>query len=121
MDNLPDEALEQVAGFFQALSEPTRLRILNLLRQQEHSVGDLAQRCGFSPANVSRHLSLLTQRGLVARESRGNSAYYRIADPSVYQLCDLVCGSLARQYERQVQARAPFVAPNPPAADNARP
>lgn len=110
MDQLPDEALVQVAAYFQALSEPTRLRILNLLRQQEHSVGDLAQRCGFSSANVSRHLSLLTQHGLVQRESRGNSAYYRIADPSVYALCDLVCGSIARQYERQVQARAPFVA-----------
>lgn len=116
MHSLPDEALVQVAAYFQVLSEPTRLRILNLLRQQELSVGDLAQRCGFSSANVSRHLSLLTQHGLVQRESRGNSAYYRIADPSVYALCDLVCGSIARQLERQVQARAPFVAPAQPPA-----
>jgi DNA-binding transcriptional ArsR family regulator len=116
MQNLPDEALTQVAAYFQALSEPTRLRILNLLRQREHSVGELAQRCGFSSANVSRHLGLLQQHGLVQRESRGNSAYYSIADPSVYALCDLVCGTLARQFERQMQAHAPFVAaPTPPA------
>lgn len=115
MEGLPDEALTQVAAYFQALSEPTRLRILNMLRQREHSVGELAQLCGFSSANVSRHLSLLTQHGLVRRESRGNSAYYSIADASVYALCDLVCGNLARQFERQVQARAPFVAPPPPA------
>ncbi len=111
MEGLPDEALAQVAAFFQALSEPTRLQILNLLRQQERSVGELAQLCGHSSANVSRHLALLTRRGLVARESRGNSAYFSIADESVYALCDLVCGSIARQFERTVQERSAFVSP----------
>jgi len=82
MKDLPDEALAQVAAYFQALSEPTRLQILNLLRQGERSVGELAKLCGYSSANISRHLALLTQRGLVARESRGNSAIYTIAAPS---------------------------------------
>jgi DNA-binding transcriptional ArsR family regulator len=109
MESLSNEALEQVAAYFQALSEPTRLQILNLLRQQERSVGELAQLCGYSSANVSRHLALLTQHGLVARESRGTSAYYRIADPSVYALCDLVCGSIGRQVERTIEQRAVFV------------
>ena len=113
MEGLPDEALAQVAAFFQALSEPTRLQILNLLRQQERSVGELAQLCGYSSANISRHLTLLTQRGLVARESRGNSAIYSIADESVYALCDLVCGSIARQLERTVQEHAAFVSRPP--------
>ena len=111
MEGLPDEALAQVAAYFQALSEPTRLQILNLLRQQERSVGELAQLCGSSSANISRHLTLLTQHGLVARESRGNSAIYSIADESVYALCDLVCGSIARQFERTAQGRAAFVIP----------
>ena len=111
MEGLPEEALAQVAAYFQALSEPTRLQILNLLRQQERSVGELAQLCGHSSANISRHLALLTQHGLVARESRGNSAIYSIADKSVYALCDLVCGSIARQFERIAQERAAFVAP----------
>jgi len=119
MENLPDEALAQVAAYFQALSEPTRLRILNLLRQHERSVGELALLCESSPANVSRHLTLLTQHGLVARESRGNSAYYSIADASVYALCDLVCGNIARRFERTVQARAAFAAP-PPKRSKAR-
>jgi DNA-binding transcriptional ArsR family regulator len=109
MEGLPDEALTQVAAYFQALSEPTRLQVLNLLRQQERSVGELAQLCACSSANISRHLSLLAQHGLVLRESRGNSAYYRIADPSVYALCDLVCGRIAQQLERTVQERAAFV------------
>ena len=111
MEDLPEEALERVAAYFQALSEPTRLRILNLLRRQERSVGELAQLCGFTSANVSRHLALLTRHGLVDRESRGTSVFYSIADPSVYALCDLVCGSIGRQFERTVGERAAFVAP----------
>lgn len=100
MKNLPPEAIAQVAAYFQTLAEPTRLRILNLLRAGEHNVGELAQLCGYTAANISRHLSLMTQQGFVERESRGTSVYYRIADPSVYALCDLVCDSIARQYER---------------------
>jgi DNA-binding transcriptional ArsR family regulator len=109
MQDLPKEALEKVASYFQALSEPTRLSLLNLLRSGEHNVGELAQLTGFTPANVSRHMALLTSHGLVTRESRGTSVYYRIDDPSVYQLCDLVCGNLARQFERAASERALFV------------
>jgi DNA-binding transcriptional ArsR family regulator len=58
-------------------------------------------------------MALLSQHGLVARESRGTSVYYRIADPSVYQLCDLVCGNLARQFERSASERALFSAAAP--------
>lgn len=113
MEGLPVEALAQVAAYFQALSEPTRLQILNLLRPRERSVGELAQLCGYSSANISRHLALLTQHGLVVRESRGNSAYYSIADGSVYALCDLVCGNIARRLERTAQERAAFATPAP--------
>ena len=109
MQDLPKEALVQVAAYFQALSEPTRLALLNLLRDGERNVGELAQATGFTAANVSRHLALLTQHGLAARESRGTSVYYRIADESVYALCDLVCGNLARRFERTASDRAAFV------------
>lgn len=109
MEGLPPEALVQVAAYFQALSEPTRLQILNLLRTGERNVGELAQACGYTSANISRHLSLLMQHGLVRRESRGTAVYYRIADDSVYALCDLVCGNLARQFERSAEDRKAFV------------
>jgi DNA-binding transcriptional ArsR family regulator len=111
MKGLPPEALQEVAAYFQTLSEPTRLQILNYLRDGERNVGELAQLCGYTAANVSRHLSMLTQRGLVARESRGTSVYYRIADESIYALCDLVCGNIARQYEQAARGRKAFARP----------
>jgi len=110
MEGLPLAALEQVAEYFQTLAEPTRLQILNLLRQGERSVGELAQLCGFTSANISRHLALLTKHRLVARQSRGTSVYYRIADESIYALCDLVCGTIARQLEEKSNERELFLA-----------
>lgn len=106
MQDLPIDALEDVASYFQALAEPTRLQILNRLRAGECTVGELATLCGCSAANVSRHLSLLSKQGLVTRESRGTSVYCRIADPAVYKLCDLVCSNIARAHERTAQRRA---------------
>ena len=103
MHDLPEEALAQVAAYFQVLSEPTRLKILNLLREGERNVGDIAELTGYTAANVSRHLTQLTKQGFVARESRGTSAYYRIADPRVHQLCELVCGQMAQRFASQAQ------------------
>ena len=106
--HLPPEAIAEVATYFQALSEPTRLQLLNWLREGEHNVGELAQRCGFSAANISRHLAVLMQQGLVVREARGTSVYYRIADDTVYALCDLVCGHIARRLARSAARRQAF-------------
>ena len=108
MKNMPSEALEAVAGYFQVLAEPTRLRILNILRDGERNVGDLALMCGYTAANVSRHLSLMTKHGLVTREGRGTSVYYRFADESVYALCELVCDNIARELERSAASRSVF-------------
>ena len=100
LKELPPEALSQVAAYFQVLAEPTRLRILNLLREGEHNVGELAQACGYTAANISRHLSLMSKQGMVAREVRGASVYYRLTDESVDALCDLVCGNIARRLDQ---------------------
>jgi DNA-binding transcriptional ArsR family regulator len=108
MEHLSPDALVQVAAYFQALSEPARLQILNLLRSQERSVGEIATETGYSTANVSRHLSLLAQHGLLARETRGTSVYYRIADPAIYQLCDLVCDNLGRRFAQVAAQRDAF-------------
>ena len=121
MEGLPPEALDQVAAYFRALSEPTRLHILNLLRSGERNVGEIAQLTGYTSANVSRHLAFLMQQGLVRRESRGTAVYYSIADASVYALCDLVCGNIARHHERSVQGTRAFAASVAPAARRGKP
>ena len=81
---------------FRVLGEPTRLQILQWLDGQEHNVGELAQLCGCSAANISRHMALLAQHGLVRREVRGHCTYYRLADASLHVLCDAVTAHLAR-------------------------
>jgi DNA-binding transcriptional ArsR family regulator len=101
MEGLSELALDHVAQYFSALSEPTRLKILNHLRDGEKNVGDLAIACDCSQANVSRHLSTLAKHGMVVREGRGTAVFYRIADDAIYALCDLVCGNVARQLESQ--------------------
>ena len=101
MTQLPEQAIDRVANYFQALAEPTRLRILNLLRETEHNVGELAEACGYTAANMSRHLAVLMQQGFVKREGRGTSVYYQIADPTIYALCDLVCNRITQQHIQQ--------------------
>lgn len=108
MAHMPIEAMEEIAAYFQVLAEPTRLQILNLLRSGERNVSELAQLCGFTTANISRHLTMMSKHGLVKREGRGTSVFYRIADPTIYALCDLVCGNIARQLERSAASRAAF-------------
>ena len=101
MNQVPEQAIDRVAAYFQALAEPTRLRILNLLRQHEYNVGELAEACGYTAANMSRHLAVLMQQGFVKREGRGTTVYYQIADPTIYALCDLVCDRIQQQHQSQ--------------------
>ena len=100
------EALELVASRFRVLGEPLRLRLLQQLALAEHSVSELATRLGTSQPNVSKHLKLMQEAGLVARRADKNSAYYSIADDSVFALCEIVCGRLADRLSSQADALA---------------
>lgn len=119
MENLDDRAIEQVAAYFAAFAAPMRLKILNALRAGERNVGDLATTLGSGQANVSKHLSVLAQCGLIEKSPRGTSTFYRIADPRTYQLCDLVCGQLGRSLDRQLEARAALAGAAKPARPGA--
>lgn len=94
---LEGEMLEQVARRFAVLGEPMRLRLLQVLMKGERSVNDLAAALGATQANTSRHLQTLAGAGLVARRRSGLQILYSIGDPSIFQLCDLVCGSISRR------------------------
>jgi ArsR family transcriptional regulator len=89
-----DNTLAMVAERFRILGDPSRLRLLQHLGHQEVTVADLTERCASSQANVSKHLGVLLRGGLVARRKEGLHVYYRVADPGVFRLCDLVCGSI---------------------------
>lgn len=93
---IPDELVELIAGRFHLLAEPTRLRLVDRLRGREASVHALAAELGTSQQNVSKHLMLLADAGMVARRKDGNSVYYRIADPEIIGISDQVCGSVER-------------------------
>jgi len=89
------EALEFVASRFQVMAAPVRLRILQALDSEgEMSIGELTESLGLSQPNVSKHVKILIESGLVARRQEGNTVYCTICDDSVFELCDAVCSSL---------------------------
>jgi DNA-binding transcriptional ArsR family regulator len=79
------------------MGEPMRIRILDRLRDGEATVHELTEALETSQQNVSKHLGVLHEAGIVSRRKAGNSAYYAIADDSVLLLCEQVCGGLQRQ------------------------
>jgi DNA-binding transcriptional ArsR family regulator len=95
MKGLDDNATQHIAQYFQALSERTRLKLLFALRGGEMNVTELTESSGCSQANVSKHMTHLTKAGFVQRETRGTSVYYRVADPDIFALCDMVSGKIA--------------------------
>jgi DNA-binding transcriptional ArsR family regulator len=96
---LPDDLIELIAERFRTLSEPTRIKLLDRLRERETSVLELTELIGTTQQNISKHLGVLQQAGIVARRKQGNFAYYRIIDAGVFSLCEAVCGSLQQQVE----------------------
>jgi ArsR family transcriptional regulator len=98
---LSDAAMALIARRFAVLSEPMRLRLLHALFAGEKSVNELVALTGGTQTNVSRHLQTLTQAHMLTRRKEGLQVFYAIADPSIFQLCELVCGSLEKQLSRQ--------------------
>jgi DNA-binding transcriptional ArsR family regulator len=96
--------LRAVATRFRILGVPLRLQILNELADGERTVSELVEATGSTQPNVSKHLTTLLAHRLVQREQRGNSAYYSVADPAVFDLCELVCGNIERALDAERQA-----------------
>ena len=98
---LAREAVELIAGRFKVLSEPIRILILQSLHDGPMNVTDITRTIASTQPNVSKHLKMLQAAGLITRRQSGNTAYYAIADDSVYQLCDVVCASLKDKFAEQ--------------------
>jgi DNA-binding transcriptional ArsR family regulator len=91
--------IELVAQRFRVLGEPMRIKLLDRLRESDATVGELQDALGASQQNVSKHLGILHAAGMVARTKQGTRAVYSISDPSVFELCDQVCGGVRRQLQ----------------------
>jgi DNA-binding transcriptional ArsR family regulator len=94
---LPQDLAELIARRFRVLGEPMRIRLLDAMRDGEATVGTLTTALGASQQNVSKHLAVLHEAGIVSRTKRGTFVEYAIADPDVFALCTHVCGDLRRQ------------------------
>lgn len=103
---MSDKMLGLVARRFRTLGEPYRLRILQELEAGEKSVGELVTALDGNQPNVSKHLQILSDAGLIGRRREGTSIFYAISDPMVFKLCALVCSSEAKKSRREFEELA---------------
>ena len=88
------EIFELQADVCLALGNPRRLRILNLLKEGERSVSFLLEVVNINKANMSQHLSVLKQKGLVLSRKEGTTVYYRLTSPRISEACSIMRGVL---------------------------
>lgn len=98
---LNDDMLEQISDKFRALSEPMRLKIIHQLMSGEKTVTELVEIMQCSQANVSKHLAVLKNSSMIAVKKSGTSRLCSIADPTVFQLCKLMCQRLQDEHAMQ--------------------
>ncbi|MDZ8054144.1 MAG: ArsR/SmtB family transcription factor [Aulosira sp. ZfuVER01] len=96
-------ALGQIADYFKVLSEISRLQVLCSLRSGSKNVTEIIATTGLGQANVSKHLQILTKAGMIKRQPQGVSVFYEIADPLIFEICELVCDRLSIRLEEQSQ------------------
>ncbi len=96
---LPEPLIDLVAQRFRVLGEPMRIKLLDRLRDGDATVGELQEALGASQQNVSKHLGILHGAGMVSRSKQGTRTVYSISDPSVFELCEQVCGGVRRQLQ----------------------
>ena len=100
-----DDVFEAVATYFSVMSEPTRLKIIHAICQEERSVNQIVEELGATQTNVSRHLGLMYRSGVISRRKEGNQVFYRIADPAMVEICRTVCIQIAGQIDEQQPMR----------------
>ena len=96
---LPEALADLIATRFRVIGEPMRIRLLDALRDGPLTVNELAAALGASQQNVSKHVGVLAQAGIVARAKEGNRVRCSVADEDIFELCELVCGGLRRQVD----------------------
>lgn len=101
----PAPMVDLAAACFHALADPTRIRLLQAIRNGDKTVLDLVQLFEWSQPNISRHLSILATARLITRTKRGAQVYYAIADERIYELCNLICDHVEKSLLQSVRKR----------------
>ena len=91
---------EMHADMCKVFTNPARIRILNLLREGEKSVGELADALGVAQPTVSKHLIVMRDRAVLLSRREGATVYYRLANPKVIQAFDLIREALVESLRR---------------------
>ncbi len=104
MDTLK-HAFDTVASYFSVLSEPTRLRIMHAICEEEKTVSQIVAELGATQTNISRHLNLMHRSGVLTRRKDGNQVRYRAADPAMVEICRSVCIRIAAQIDEKQPLR----------------
>lgn len=119
MDKLK-HAFDLVASYFNVLSEPTRLRIMHAICEEEKTVSQIVEELGATQTNISRHLNLMHRGGVLARRKDGNQVYYRAADADMVDICRRVCSRIAAQLDDKKPLRGSLLRLMPPAKRKTR-
>jgi DNA-binding transcriptional ArsR family regulator len=96
---LPDEAIEVIAARLRVIAEPTRIRLMELLNEGEATVQELTDRVVTTHQNVSKHLAVLHQAGMVSRRKQGPSVRYALVDWTGWWLVEQMGASVAAQLD----------------------
>lgn len=98
-EEINDEAMAMIANRFRVLSDPMRLKLLHTLGEAEMNVSELVEATGAGQANVSKHLGVMLEAGIVARRKDGLNSFYKITDETIFELCEVVCSRLKQQFD----------------------
>jgi DNA-binding transcriptional ArsR family regulator len=102
---VPDKTLfEMQAEICKTLTNPKRIEILNILKNEEKTVTELVSALGASKANVSQHLAVMRHKGILATRREGVNIFYRVSNPKVIEACTLMKEVLFEQHAAKKQA-----------------
>ena len=102
-EDVSEQIFHMHALVCKSLADPKRLRIITVLRDGEMTVGEMARVLGLRQANLSQHLMLLRERGVVTTRRQGLNVYYSLSSPKIVQACELMREVLAEHLARSAQ------------------
>ena len=98
---MPDRLFHLHADVCKTLSHPKRLEILSILTDSEMAAGEIVKRMKIAKANVSQHLTLMRNAGILEARRDGINIYYRVSSPKVIQACELMREVLLEHHDRK--------------------